>query len=40
MIIKCLYNNKINKLLQETIQNNELKKDVRQIIQINPNNMM
>lgn len=40
MIIKCLYNNEINKLLQETIQNNELKKDVRQIIQINPNNMM
>lgn len=40
MIIKCLYNDEINKLLQEAIRSNELKKDVRQIVQINPNNMM
>lgn len=40
IIIKCLYNEQIIELLQNTLKNNECKKDVRQIIEINPNNMM
>ena len=40
MIIKCLYNNQINELLEQTIKVNELKKDVRLSIEINPQNMM
>lgn len=40
MIIKCLYNNQINELLEQTIKANELKKDVRLSIEINPQNMM
>jgi len=40
MIIKCLYNDKINELLQDTIKQNEAKKDIRQIIEINPTNML
>lgn len=40
MIIKCLYNNQINELLEQTIKSNELKKDVRLSIEINPQNMM
>ncbi len=40
ILIKCLYNNQINNLLQDTIKQNETKKDIRQMIEINPNNMM
>ena len=40
MIIKCLYNNQINELLEQTIKANEIKKDVRLSIEINPQNMM
>ena len=40
MIIKCIYNNQINELLEQTIKVNELKKDVRLSIEINPQNMM
>ena len=40
MIIKCLYNEQINNLLQQALEENETKKDVRQTIEINPSNMM
>ena len=40
MIIKCLYNEQINNLLQDTLKENECKKEIRQIIEINPSNMM
>ncbi len=40
MIIKCLYNEQINKLLQDALKENECKKEIRQTIEINPSNMM
>ena len=40
MIIKCLYNEQINNLLKDTLKENECKKEIRQIIEINPSNMM
>ena len=40
MIIKCLYNEQINNLLQDALKQNECKKEIRQIIEINPSNMM
>ncbi|NLC87432.1 MAG: primosomal protein N' [Clostridiaceae bacterium] len=40
MIIKCLYNEQINTLFQEMLEQNEIKKDVRISIEINPTNMM
>ena len=40
MIIKCLYNEQINNLLQDALKENECKKEIRQIIEINPSNMM
>ena len=40
MIIKCIYNEQINKLLRQTLEENENKKEVRQTIEINPTNMM
>ena len=40
IIIKCLYNNEINKLLQDMLENIDIKKDVRLSIEINPYNMM
>ena len=40
MIIKCLYNEQISELLQDAIKENECKKEIRQIIEINPSNMM
>ena len=40
IIIKCLYGDDINKLLQDMIEANEIKKDVRMSIEINPTNMM
>ena len=40
MIIKCIYNEEINQLLQDTLQENEIKKDVKISIEINPTNMM
>lgn len=40
IIIKCLYNDQINNLLQEALKENEIKKDIRQVIEINPYNMM
>lgn len=40
IIIKCLYNEQINQLLQDTLKENECKKEIRQIIEINPSNMM
>ena len=39
IIIKCLYKDDINKLLQEMLEENEIKKDVRLSIEINPYNM-
>ena len=40
IIIKCLYRDDINKLLQDMLSENEIKKDVRLSIEINPTNMM
>ena len=40
MIIKCLYNEQINQLLHDALKQNECKKEIRQIIEINPANMM
>ena len=40
MIIKCLYNEQVNELLQDALKQNECKKEIRQIIEINPSNMM
>lgn len=40
IIIKCLYNEQINELLQDTLKQNEGKKEIRQTIEINPANMM
>ena len=40
MIIKCLYNEQINQLIQDAIKNNETTKDIRTIIEINPSSMM
>ena len=40
IIIKCLYKEDINKLLQDMLDTNEIKKDVRLSIEINPTNMM
>ena len=40
MIIKCLYNEQINNLLQDALKENECRKEIRQIIEINPSNMM
>ena len=40
MIIKCLYNDQINNLLQDALKENECKKEIRQTIEINPSNMM
>jgi len=40
IIIKCLYNEQINNLLQDALKENECKKEIRQIIEINPSNMM
>lgn len=40
MIIKCLYNEQINNLLQDALKENECKKEIRQTIEINPSNMM
>lgn len=39
IIIKCIYNKQINELLDDTMQKNDTRL-VRQIIEINPNNMM
>ena len=40
MIIKCLYNEQINKLLTDALIENQPKKNVKQYIEINPSNMM
>ncbi|MBP3255894.1 MAG: primosomal protein N' [Clostridia bacterium] len=40
IIIKCLYEDNINKLLQDMLEENEIKKNVRISIEINPYNMM
>ena len=40
MIIKCIYNEQINNLLQDALKENECKKEIKQIIEINPSNMM
>ena len=39
IVIKCIYDEKINELLKDALKNNQTIKDVKQIIQINPNNM-
>lgn len=40
MIIKCLYNEQINELLGQAMEQNETKKGIRQTVEINPANMM
>ena len=40
MIIKCIYNEKINDLLQDALSQNQAEKQVQQTIEINPANMM
>ncbi len=40
MIIKCIYNEQINTLLHQAIEQNECKKSISQTIEINPSNMM
>jgi primosomal protein N' len=40
MIIKCIYNEQINSLLRNALNENEAKKGVWQTIEINPSNMM
>lgn len=40
IIIKCIYNKQINELLHEMIKDNEIKKDIRLNIEINPPSMM
>ena len=40
IIIKCIYDDSINKLLYEMLEKNEVKKDIRLSIEINPTNMM
>ena len=40
IIIKCLYEDNINKLLQDMLDENDIKKSVRLSIEINPYNMM
>ena len=40
MIIKCIYNEQINNLLQDALKENKCKKEIKQIIEINPSNMM
>ena len=40
MIIKCIYNEQINSLLRNALDENEAKKGVWQTIEINPSNMM
>lgn len=40
MIIKCIYNEDINELLQEALKENEIKKNIKISIEINPTNMM
>jgi len=40
IIIKCIYNQQINQLLQDALKENECKKEILQIIEINPSNMM
>ena len=39
IIIKCLYKDNINQLLQDMLNTNDIKKDVRLSIEINPYNM-
>ena len=40
MIIKCIYDDKINSLLSKALKDNEPKKNINQTIEINPSNMM
>ena len=40
LIIKCIYNEQINELLQDALKQNECKKQIRQIIDLNPANML